>query len=159
MSSLATDSIFFTALQQNQQLMQALGFVEATAEFAAVPPRLYGTAIPCPDENLQNTPVPYVIIGFSGLTNKAETKDDLYEGSIDEVMISIEVAGRTNDELETLTQSIRNTIVQYMRTNDTIVIDYDFSAGPISYDWQKPCYWQTLNYRCEVKNTISDEQS
>ena len=159
--SLATDSIFVSALQSNQDLLGLLTSYldkETDETIIDVAPRLYGTAIGLPDEDADNVPVPYVIVTFDGLTNGQGTKDSLYEGSEDKVQIGIEVAARTLDQLHDLTQMVRDTILEYMRNNRTAIDDYDFSAQQIQYDSDKPCYWQVLSYSCDVDNTFNDEQ-
>ena len=156
--SLATDSIFTTALQSNSDLMATLGYVAPTLTDKGKPARLYGTAIPLPDEDLDNVPVPYVIVTFDGLNNDAGTKDDRYESECDRVNIGIEVAGKTLEDLHGLTQTVRDTILSYFREHDTAVSDYTFSADAIQYDSLKPCYWQTLRYQCEVYKLNDDEQ-
>ena len=144
--SLATDSIFIAAIQSNTALMERIGG------------RLYGTAIPLPDEDADNVPVPYIIVAFDGLNNQNETKDDVYESNYDTVNIGVEVTGETIDDLHELTQAVRDTILSYFREHETAVSDYTFSADPIQYDSLKPCYWQTLRYQCEVENLNDDEQ-
>ena len=144
--SLATDSIFIAAIQSNPALVERIGG------------RLYGTAIPLPDEDADNVPVPYVIVAFNGLNNQNETKDDVYEGCYDTVNIGVEVTGKTIDDLHGLTQMVRDTVLAYFRANNTNVEDYTFSADAIQYDSLKPCYWQTLRYQCEVYNLNDDEQ-
>jgi hypothetical protein len=156
--SLATDSIFTTALQSNSDLMATLGYVAPTLTDKGKPARLYGTAIPLPDEDLDNVPVPYVIVTFDGLNNDAGTKDDRYESEYDRVNIGIEVVGKTLEDLHGLTQMVRDTVLAYFRANHTNVEDYTFSADAIQYDSLKPCYWQTLRYQCEVYNLNDDEQ-
>ena len=156
--SLATDSIFTTALQSNSDLMATLGYVAPTLTDKGKPARLYGTAIPLPDEDLDNVPVPYVIVTFDGLNNDAGTKDDRYESEYDRVNIGIEVVGKTLEDLHGLTQTVRDTVLAYFRANHTNVEDYIFSADAIQYDSLKPCYWQTLRYQCEVYNLNDDEQ-
>ena len=156
--SLATDSIFTTALQSNSDLMATLGYVAPTLTDKGKPARLYGTAIPLPDEDLDNVPVPYVIVTFDGLNNDAGTKDDRYESEYDRVNIGIEVVGKTLEDLHGLTQMVRDTVLGYFRENHTNVEDYTFSADAIQYDSLKPCYWQTLRYQCEVYNLNDDEQ-
>lgn len=159
--SLATDSIFVSALQSNQDLLGLLTSYldeETDETIIDVAPRLYGTAIGLPDEDADNVPVPYAIVTFDGLTNGQGTKDSLYEGSEDKVQISVEVAARTLDQLHDLTQMVRDTILEYMRNNRTAIDDYDFSAQQIQYDSLKPCYWQVLSYSCDVDNTFNDEQ-
>ena len=159
--SLATDSIFVSALQSNQDLLWLLTSYqdkETDETIIDVAPRLYGTAIGLPDEDADNVPVPYVIVTFDGLTNGQGTKDSLYEDSEDKVQISVEVAARTLDQLHDLTQMVRDTILEYMRNTRTAIDDYEFSAQQIQYDSLKPCYWQVLSYSCDVDNTFNDEQ-
>ena len=144
--SLATDSIFIAAIQSNPALMERIGG------------RLYGTAIPLPDEDADNVDVPYIIVTFDGLNNQNQTKDDVYEGSYDTVNIGVEVTAKTLDDLHDLTQMVRDTILSYLRTTDTAINDYQFAAQQIQYDSLKPCYWQVLNYQCDVRNYLNDEQ-
>jgi hypothetical protein len=152
--SLATDSIFITALQSNSELLEALGYDPETGENA----RLYCTAIPLPDEDADNVPVPYVIVTFDGLTNDQGTKDDRYESEYDTVNIGVELTARNINELHNLTQMVRDTILSYLRSNDTAIMDYNFAAQQIQFDSLKPCYWQVLTYQCDVNNTNDDEQ-
>ena len=156
--SLATDSIFTTALQSNSDLMATLGYVAPTLTDKGKPARLYGTAIPLPDEDLDNVPVPYVIVTFDGLNNDTGTKDDRYESEYDRVNIGIEVVGETLKDLHDLTQMVRDTILTYFRATETSVEDYTFTADAIQFDSMKPCYWQTLRYQCDVYNLEDDEQ-
>lgn len=150
--SLATDSIFTTALQSNSDLMATLGYVAPTLTDEGKPARLYGTAIPLPDEYLDNVPVPYVIVTFNGLTNDQGTKDDRYESRYDKVEIGVEVTAKTLDDLHVLTEMVRDTILSYLRSRTTAVDDYLFTAEGIQYDSLKPCYWQVLRYQCDTIN-------
>ena len=135
---LSTDSIFIYALSASEDIMQA------------VDGRIYGTAIPLPDEEADNVPVPYIIVTFNGLNNIDETKDDMYESDYDSVNIGIEVTGKTLGHLHDLTEMVRNVIHQYFVNNETPVEGYQFSAQPIIFDSEKPGYWQVLNYSCDV---------
>ena len=150
--SLATDSIFTTALQSNSDLMATLGYVAPTLTDKGKPARLYGTAIPLPDEDLDNVPGPYVIVTFNGLTNDQGTKDDRYESRYDKVEIGVEVTAKTLDDLHVLTEMVRDTILSYLRSRTTAVDDYLFTAEGIQYDSMKPCYWQVLRYQCDTIN-------
>lgn len=138
--SLATDSIFMKAIQSDASLMQKIGG------------RLYGTAIPLPDEESDNVPVPYIIVTFNGLTNDQGTKDDRYESRYDKVEIGVEVTAKTLDDLHILTEMVRDTILSYLRSRTTAVDDYLFTAEGIQYDSMKPCYWQVLRYQCDTIN-------
>ena len=153
---LSTDSLFITALQSNSDLMEALGCDAQTG----APARLYGTAIPLPDEDVDNVPVSYVIVTFDGLNNDAGTKDDRYESDYDKVNIGIEVCGETLKDLHDITKLVRGTIRDYFRENETAIDDYIFGAQAIQFDSMKPCYWQVLTYQCDVKiiNEDDDEQ-
>jgi hypothetical protein len=158
--SLATDSIFVTALQSNSDLLEKLteSIDDDGTTVIDETPRLYGTAIGLPDDDADNVPVPYVIVTFDGLTNDQGTKDDRYESPYDTVNIGVEVTAKTLDDLHTLTQMVRDTILSYLRTTDTAIMDYNFAAQQIQYDSLKPCYWQVLTYQCDVINTNDDEQ-
>ena len=143
---LATDSIFIAALSASEDIMEATGG------------RIYGTAIPLPDEDADNAPVPYLIVTFDGLNNDVDSKDDEMESDTDKVNISIEVVGETLAKLHELTQAVRDTVRDYLATNDTDITEYQFGAQAIQYDSLKPCYWQVLTYQCDVENLMNDEQ-
>ncbi len=137
---LHTDSIFIAALAGNSALMETIGG------------RLYGTAIPLPDEDLDNVPVPYVIVTYDGLVNEGLTKDDSFEGNTDTVTIGIEMTASTLDALHTLTESVRSIVSDYMANYEGAdgPMDYQFSAGRIEWDQMKPCYWQAFSYVCSI---------
>ena len=158
--SLATDSIFVLALQSNSDLLYKLteSLDDDGTTVIDETPRLYGTAIGLPDEDAENVPVPYVIVTFDGLTNDQGTKDNRYESPYDTVNIGVEVTAKTLDDLHTLTQMVRDTILSYLRANETAIMDYQFAAQQIQYDSLKPCYWQVLTYQCDVYNKYDDEQ-
>lgn len=143
---LITDSIFIEALASSEDLADM------------VENRIYGTAIPVPDEQLINEPLPYVIVYYDGLTNQGLSKDNSYEGDEDAVTIGIEIAAGSLKRLHELTVLVRDTIRTYFENYDgenpeLVPYDYQFSAGRIDYDSMKPCYWQTLQYNC---TTASD---
>ena len=149
--SLATDSIFIAAIQSNPALMERIGG------------RLYGTAIPLPDEDADNVPVPYIIVTFDGLNNQNETKDDVYESNDDTVNIGVEVTAETLTDLHNLTQAVRETILAYMKTqkeeldDEFTIDDFTFAAQAIQFDSLKPCYWQVLTYQCDVRNLLNED--
>lgn len=148
---LSTDSIFIAAISSDNDIMAALG------KTSKRPARLYSTAIPLPDEQADNVPVPFVIVTIDGLTNDETTKDDPFESNDDKVTIGITVAASHRKALADLTQAIRSTIHQYMMENETPVEDYAFSAEAVQYDSLKPCYWQTLVYQCDVNNLTDND--
>lgn len=147
---LSTDSIFIAALQGNAALMALLGQTDGR------PARLYGTAIPLPDEELDNVPLPYVVVTFDGMANQTSTKDDRYEGSEDVVNIGLLVCAGTLKGLHRLTEMVRRTVVEYMRSVETCVEDYTLTADGIEFDQYAPAYWQVLRYQCDVFNEETD---
>lgn len=143
--SLQTDIIFYNAIASNQELMQLVGN------------RVFNTADENGGEDGENTDVPYIIISFDGLQNDQSTKDS-YEGATDKVTVSVEIAANCREDLATIAEEVRKTIPSYFsnRVNtdedyDLVPYDYDLQAGPVQYDWAKPCYWQTIGYVCDVK--------
>lgn len=144
--SLATDSIFIAAIKASHIIMNQIGG------------RLYSTSIPLPDEDVDNVPVPYVIVTFDGLNNEQTTKDDPFESEDDKVTIGIEICARNRTELSLLAKRIRVQVHTYMVSllaeENPAVTDYMMSADAVQYDSMKPCYWQTLRYVCDVTNTF-----
>lgn len=143
--SLITDKVFYNAIRSNAALMEQVGG------------RIESTSIPVPDDQLDNEPVPYVIISFDGLQNEGFTKDNSYEGDTDKVQVSIDVTAQTRDELGDLMQTIRQTVIDYFegiqKTDDDwplIPNNYTLTASPVAYDSMKPCYYQTLTYNCDT---------
>lgn len=130
--------------------MATLGYVAPTQSTSGKPARLYGTAIPMPEEEADNEPVPYAIVMFDGLTNEAQTKDDPYEGDTDTVNISVLLTAKTLTDLHALTAAARDAIHNYLVSNTTEVLDYQMSADAIQYDDLKPCYMQVLKYQCDT---------
>jgi len=156
--SLQTDSIFIAALQSSPELMEAITtYVSKGEEHRSEQPRLYGTAIPMPEEDADNVPLPYLIVTFDGLNNDQTTKDDPYESDYDQVQIGIEAAAPTLEALHTLTQKVREVVHTYFVEHETQVSGYQFRAEPIIYDEWKPGYGQVLRYQCDVDlNTESN---
>lgn len=147
--SLLTDIIFVKALRADEDLMAQLPAGD-----------VYNTAIALPDEELDNAPLPYIIVSFDGLTNDVETKDDPFEGDSDNVTISIEIAAKTRPELGELADAVRKQIHDYfveadsdIEDADLIPLDYQFSAQAVNYDSLKPCYWQALTYQCDTNSS------
>lgn len=152
--SLQTDIIFARAIRADDSIMEAIG------------QRLYNTAIPLPDEDADNVPVPYVILTFDALTNDQSTKDDMpYEGDEDNVTVGIEVAATTREQLADITIAIRRQVQQFFSSLSEddedyalVPLDYHLTAQAVQYDSQKPCYWQRLSYQCETINDLISEE-
>lgn len=145
--SLHTDKIFFRALNSDTN-----GIRKVTGG------RIYNTSIPVPDQQLDNEPLPYIIITFDGLTNEGLTKDSSFEGDEDKVQIGISVVAEDRDSLGALIQAVRDRIDTYFVTlqpdaadYDLIPDDYVLSASHVGYDPYKPSFFQSLTYNCDTK--------
>lgn len=143
--SLLTDIIFVKALQSNTTLLEKLAAGD-----------VYNTSIALPDQDLDNAPVPYVIVSFDGLVNDQSTKDT-FEGETDTVQVSVEIAAKNRKQLGELATLVRRTIREYFsevdedsEDADLVPYDYQFSADRVQYDPLKPCHWQILRWQCDT---------
>ena len=150
--SLQTDIIFVKAIKSDASILAMLPAGD-----------VYNTTIALPDEDLDNAPVPYVIVTYDGLVNDQSTKDD-YEGDTDKVNVGIEIAARNRQEVGTIARKIRKAVRHYFKSSTEadedhamIPYDYQFSASRVNYDQFKPCHWQTLTYQCDVWNDTTDD--
>ena len=130
--SLVTDLVFVQALRADQSLMQLLAAGD-----------VYSTSIPLPDEDMDNAPLPDIIVTYDG---------------------SIEIAAPNREHLGLLAEAVRKSVRSWFEEHDgryttpdlsglpsvmCEIEDYAFSAGPVSYDPAKPCFYQTLSYDCD----------
>lgn len=143
--SLQTDSVFIQALRTDDDIRQRAGG------------RIYGQAIPLPDEEADNVPTPYIIVSFDGLVNDQRTKDDDMEGQEDRVTVSVTVCAPTNEALHSLAETVRVRLREYLTSPDDddpdcgiFPSDYELTAGPMTYDPLKPSFWQKLTYVCST---------
>ena len=144
--SLITDKVFYNALRSNTAIMQA------------VSGRIENVAIPVPEEQLLNEPVPYLIIAFDGLQNDGFSKDNSFEGHNDKVQVSIHAAAETREQLGDIMQEVRQAVIEYFEDTENhtwddyelVPTNYTFSASAIAYDDMKPCYYQSLIYNCDT---------
>ena len=154
---LQTDIIFVKALREDADLIAQLPAGD-----------VYNTTIALPDEDLDNAPVPYIIVKLDGGTNDESTKDDC-ESSIDKVNVSIDIAAKTRNQLGALAVQVRKQVHRFIMNAeqsemtdeefDMVPLDYFFSFGSVNYDPDKPCYWQTLSYQCDVRNDIIEDEN
>ena len=144
--SLQTDIIFVAAIKSDAAI---LGQLKAGD--------VYNTTIALPDEEVLNAPVPYIIVSYDGMQNDSQTKDNSYEGDTDNVQIGIEIAAKTRKQLGELATQIRETVSDFFENLpdddpdfDLVPLNYNLTAQGVSYDSDKPCYWQVLNYQCDT---------
>ena len=161
--SLITDIVFKAAIMSDSEI-RAIVTPSATSYQSHPKPRIYNTAIPVPDEDLDNVPVPYIIIIPKNGNNDTGTKDD-YEGDTDTVNVEVLAATSTRGQLGKLMTMIRNAVrdffVNYAPPEDDdaedlseeIPLDYQVGWSDVFYDSYKPCYYQSLYYQCDTNRT------
>jgi len=122
--------------------------------------RIFGTARTTAEE--QEDKLPYIVVTFDGLTNAAEWKDCVGDSDNDVVKIGVLCCAGDRESLATLTQVVRKAIrdqeeeileteVFWSQVDWSFEVnDWTLSAGPVEYDPQKPCHYQTLNYEVET---------
>lgn len=135
--SLLSDKFFYNALTQSEDVT------------AIVDDRIFNPARPTVDEDEDK--IPYIIITFDDLQNNADTKDDGVEGDEDSVTVRILCVHEDCDALGDMTELVRQTLCDYWdkhRDEPLTPIEWQFSAGRVDYDPDKPCCYQTLTYLC-----------
>lgn len=144
--SLRTDIIFVKALQSNTALIESL------------PAKgIYNTSIPLPDVELLNAPVPFIIVRMTDGNNDASNKDESFEGESDTVNIEVALCAESREELGDMAETVRKTIREYFEQADPtdedyelVPVDYQFGFSGITYDPDKPCFYQFLTYQCDT---------
>ena len=152
---LLTDSFFIQALESNEPLV------------AMLPAHGFYNNVAYPDVDMQNADLPYIIVNNDGGRNEGMSKDDMMEGPVDQVNISIRIVGRNREELNEMAVAVRKTIHDYVVAAQDRVInseamegdelcpnDYAFSFSEIAYDMLKPSVTMILNYDCETDNDL-----
>lgn len=134
--SLISDKLFYDALKEDEAIIQATDG------------RIYNTVYP--EENTEAEKIPYIIIFHEGVTNSAESKDCGPEGTRDVETIRLFIVADERKDLAELSTMVRKCIRE--ASDDWYMYDYQFSAGPVAFDYDKPCHYQSFTYQCETPN-------
>lgn len=139
---LDTDSFLVSAIKADARLS------------GAIDGNIFSTAVPVPDEDLDNVPLPYVIVTYDGMTQDTDTKDQSgYESDSDINTCRVEVVAESRESLAELISDARRAIRKFFEEGDDLSVeDYTVSAGRVDYDPQKPCYYQDLTYQITTSN-------
>ena len=159
---LLTDSFFVRAIQSNAELMAKLPAGDIYVNVAD------------PDIDMENVPLPYIIVNNDGGSEGDTTKDTWSEGIEDKVNISILMVCRSREELADMTLTVRKTISDFMKAtwqrieagtpeegDEIAPTGYQFSFSDIAYIIEKPAHRQMFYYDCTTPNEIyidDDEQ-
>ena len=126
--------------------------------------RVVSTCFEVPPDELDNTPLPNIIITNDGFQNNQSTKDCVWEADEDVVVASVDIAANSPSEVDSLVAKVRKAIDTYITTmwsNGQAIPELQPgspSSQGIEWDWMKPCYYQKLTYQCITEKYEEDEQ-
>lgn len=140
----ALDEIIYNALRANADLMQQVGG------------RIVSTCFEVGPDEVDNTPLPCIIVTDDGTTNQPDTKDCEWESGEDRVQASVEVDAESPKAVKQLCRLARRAIAAHIRSladeGEDIPYLESLQASGVAWDWLKPCYHQTLTYNCITEN-------
>ena len=141
------DEIIYSAITANETLVSLTGG------------RIKSTTFEVPPVQEDNTPIPYIVIYEEQCQNDQGTKDDVWECGQDIVNVGVEFAGSDPAEVKRLRRLIRKAVDTYVKSNETDIqslraINYD----GIQWFWEKPCYYDTLHYQCDMQINLNENE-
>jgi hypothetical protein len=158
---LLTDTFFIRAIKSNSDLL------------AKLPAGDIYNNVADPDFDMDNVPLPYIVVNNDGGQEGDTTKDTMSESTEDRVNISVLMVCRNRKELADMTMAVRKTISDFMKAtwerisegdteegDEIAPIEYEFSFSDIAYMMDKPAHRQMFYYNCVTPNEIfiDDEQ-
>lgn len=138
------DIIIYEALTADAELMDDIGH------------RIKSTCFEVAPTEQDNVDLPYIIVTDDGFQNQVGTKDDLWESEEDRMQASIEISAKSPAQVKELVKRVRRTVNEYIiemaEEGESIPELEALTSDGISWDWTKPCYFQTLTYQCIIQN-------
>lgn len=151
------DEIFYDALCADETLMAMIAYTTPQGGRAYA---IKSTCFEIPPDEMDNTPVPNIIITDDGFQAEIFTKDDVWDGDIDRVQATVDVAGNSPSEVKVLIHRVRRAINDYIcamyERGEDIPSLQSLNSDGVQWDWVKPCYFQKLFYTCEVAADLGD---
>lgn len=140
------DEIIYNALTADTRVISAIGG------------RIKSTCIEVPPTDEDNTPLPYIIIAEESSQNDQGTKDDVWESDVDIVNVGVIVSATSPKAVKRLRRMVRKAIGSYIESmTEDIPYLHSLSWEGITWDWTKPCYYDTLHYQCDM--VIKEEEN
>ena len=150
---LRLDKIFFDAITADAELMQAVGN------------RVKSTCFEVPPEEVDNTPLPYILILDEGKAPSQTTKDDEWMPSQWRVGAGVEVGAKSPNEVDALVMKAMKAIAKHILTlaRQDAEIPYINDGFPqtqgVAWDWTKPCYFDVAHYQCDIDYNDDEQES
>jgi hypothetical protein len=141
------DELIYDAITADETLMAIIGG------------RVVSTCFEIPPDELDNTPIPNIIITDDGMQNNVTTKDCVWEGAEDQVQVTVDIAAASPSEVKQIMRMVRKAVEVYMASlGNEMPTLVSLTAGELAWDWMKPCYYKPLIYQCITKADIEDEE-
>ena len=140
------DEIIYNAITANETLMSLTGR------------RIKSTTFEVPPTDEDNTPIPYIVIYEDQSQNDQGTKDNVWESNRDTVNVGVEIAATSPADVKRIRKLIRKSVMDYVLSNETDITQLlSLTYDGIQWFWEKPCYYDTLHYSCEMQIDLNDE--
>ena len=142
---LRLDELLFEAITADAELMQAVGGHVKSTCFEVSP------------DGKDNTPLPYIVIRDFGKQPSQTTKDDEWMPDMWNVGVGVEVGAKSPNEVDAIVMKAMKAIATYMQTlnGEVPYLNEGFpQTKGVNWDWTKPCYWDLIQYQCDVEYTL-----
>ena len=153
------NEILYDAICADETLMAKVTYTKQTGGTGYA---IKSTCFEVPPDELDNTPLPNIIITNDGFQAQIFTKDDIWDSDTDTVQATIDIAANSPEEVEQMIDMARkavNTYIHAMYENDQDIPTLkSLQSDGLAWDWEKPCYYQKLYYTCDASNGIADNQ-
>ena len=144
------DEFLYNALMEDETLVAAVGGRIASTCFEVSP------------DELDNTPLPCIIVTDDGLQNDQSNKDDVWESDEDRVQASVEVGAESPKVVKRLIRMVRKAISNYAASlsaqNAEVPYLLNVQTNGVAWDWMKPCYHSAVSYQCSINNYLRDDE-
>jgi hypothetical protein len=150
---LRLDKILFDAIVADTDLMTLVGS------------RVKSTCFEVSPEDKDNTPLPYIVIRDLGKQPSQTTKDDDWMPNQWNVVAGVEVGAVSPNEVDSIVMKAMQAIANYISNlfahgEEKPYLNEGFpKTQGVAWDWTKPCYWDLVQYQCDMNNTTDDEQN
>lgn len=139
------DEILYDALMADTELMENVGY------------RIKSTCFEVGPDEMDNTPLPCIIVTDNGSQQQPDDKDCEWDSCEDKVQAGIEISADSPKQVHTLISKARSAVAAYIMAmaeadEKTPYLD-SIQRDGVAWDWLKPCYFDTLRYNCTIDNT------
>ena len=145
------NEIIYDAISADETLMAKIAYAKQTGGTGYA---IKSTCFEVPPEELDNTPLPNIIITNDGFQAQIFTKDDIWDSDTDTVQATVDIAANSPEEVEQMIDMARKAVNDYIHTmyesGQDIPTLKSLNSDGVQWDWMKPCYYQKLYYTCDV---------